>query len=179
MSRLKTRHELDLQADTLAALAPVRVKDKIADVYLQFANSEQALRAYLTMEVSIREGSLALREVEAIKLWMSQQMNCEYCLSVHSYKARQAGLETEEQLALRQGIPFGDARLECLLQLAEALLHRPGTLDDSLLAKAREHGFTDQNLVDLTMAMSTIFFTNITNHINDSLSSLPRAPSLP
>jgi len=120
VSRLTIRAAEELQAQTREALEPVIAAGRIADVYLQFANSESALRAYLHMESSIREGSLSNMEAEAIKLWVSQQ----------------------------------------------------------LFEEARGAGLNDETLVDLTMAISTIFFTNITNHINDSQSQLPAAPAL-
>ncbi len=151
---------------------------KLADVYLQFANSEPALRAYLHMEQALKQGSLATREIEAVKLWVSQQTGCEYCLSVHSFKAKAAGLDANLQLALRTGKNVGDARIDCLLKLAKALMNVPGKLPDALLAEAREAGLSDENLVDLSMAIATIYFTNLTNHINDSISSLPPAPEL-
>ena len=175
MSRLTTRIETELSTETLDALAPVRMNNKLADVYLQFANSEPALRAYLHMEASIREGSLAVREVEALKLWVSQQTGCDYCLSVHSFKAKQAGLSPEEQLLIRKGQSVGDERLDCLMKIAARLFQRAGKLPDELLQDAYSVGFTEENLVDMSLVMSTIFFTNITNHINDSQSSLPPA----
>lgn len=151
---------------------------KLADVYLQFANSEPALRAYLHMEHALKQGSLSTREIEAIKLWVSQQTGCEYCLSVHAFKAGAVGLDAEMQLSLRKGNTVDDARIDCLLKLAAALMTMPGKLSDELLAEARSVGLSDENLVDLTMAMATIYFTNLTNHINDSVSSLPPAPEL-
>ena len=175
MSRLTTRKEADLSAATLDALEPVRMNNKLADVYLEFANSEPALRAYLHMESSIREGSLPIREVEALKLWMSQQTGCEYCLSVHSFKSKQAGLDPEIQLLIRKGQITGDKRLDCLLKIASNLFRQPGTLPKDILNEAYDAGFTDENFVDLTMILSTIFFTNLTNHINDSQSPLPPA----
>jgi len=175
VSRLTTRKEAELSAETLDALAPVRMNNKLADVYLQFANSEPALRAYLHMEASIREGSLELREVEALKLWVSQQTGCDYCLSVHSFKAKQAGLDSEVQMAIRRDQGTGDERLDCLLKVALQLFRQPGTLPDSLLEESYAQGFSEENLLDLAMVMSTIFFTNISNHINDSRSSLPPA----
>jgi AhpD family alkylhydroperoxidase len=178
VSRLTTRKEADLLASTLDALAPVRMNNKLADVYLEFANSEPALRAYLHMEASIREGSLELREVEALKLWVSQQTGCNYCLSVHSFKAKQAGLDPESQIAIRKGQEIGDERLDCLIKVASHLFHQRGALAEELLEQAYGVGFTQENLVDMTMVMSTIFFTNITNHINDSQSSLPPAKAL-
>lgn len=175
MSRLTTRKEADLLAETLDALAPVRMNNKLADVYLQFANSEPALKAYLHMESSIRDGSLELREVEAVKLWVSQQTGCGYCLSVHSFKSKQAGLDPDAQMAIRKGQEIGEARLDCLLKVTKHLFRQPAMLPKELLEEAYAAGFTEENLVDLTMVMSTIFFTNITNHINDSQSPLPPA----
>ena len=167
-----------MQPETLDALESVRMTGRLAEVYLQFANSEQALRAYLQMESCLRAGSLDNKELEAIKLWVSQQTNCEYCLSIHSFKARQAGLDESAQLAIRAGRVTGDQRIDIILRVAAALFQNPGKLDDDLLGTARVAGLSDENLVDLTMAMSTIFFTNITNHINDSQSPLPAAPSV-
>lgn len=178
MSRLTTRKEADLLAETLDALTPVRINNKLADVYLQFANSEPALKAYLHMEASIRAGSLELRTVEAVKLWVSQQTGCDYCLSVHSFKAKQAGLDSATQMEIRAGLQTGDERLDCLLTLVSHLYRQPGALSRELLDDAYAVGYTDENLVDLTMVMSTIFFTNITNHINDSRSSLPPAKAI-
>lgn len=178
MSRLASRDESELQPETLAALEPVRVNGRLADVYLQFANSELALRAYLHMEASLRDGSLSARETEAVKLWVSEQTQCVYCLSVHAFKAARSGLDAALQQRIRRGEPTGDLRLDSLLQVTEAVYRTPRKLDEAVLKEARQAGLSDQNLVDLTMAISTIFFTNITNHINDSQSSLPPAPAI-
>ncbi len=151
------------------------MNNKLAPIYLEFANSEPALNAYLQMEASIRNGSLALRDIEAVKLWVSEQTGCDFCLSVHSFKAKQAGLDPDTQIAIRSNVATGDERLDCLLDVARSLFRQPGKMPDDLLSRVREHGFSDENLVDLTMVMSTIFFTNITNHINDSQSALPPA----
>ncbi|WP_157735802.1 carboxymuconolactone decarboxylase family protein [Granulosicoccus antarcticus] len=178
MSRLSTPEEASLQQETLEALESVRMNGKLAEVYLQFANSEHALRAYLHMEQALAGGSLSKTETEAIKLWVSQQTGCDYCLSVHTFKSKQAGLNAEQQRALRKGEPTGDSRIDCMLKVAQALMQVRGKLPEALLAEARETGLSDENLVDLTMAISTIYFTNLTNHINDSISSLPPAPDL-
>ncbi|MFK7862307.1 MAG: carboxymuconolactone decarboxylase family protein [Granulosicoccus sp.] len=178
MSRLTTRTTSELHATTIQALEPVRLNGKISDVYLQFSNSEAALQAYLQMEESLRKGSLSITELEAVKLWVSEQTGCDFCLSVHSFKAAQAGLSEEQQLAIRSGYPSGDVRIDALLTMAGTVFRTPGSVPQAMLDEARAVGLTDENLVDLMMAVSTIFFTNITNHINDTKSSLPPAPAL-
>ena len=154
------------------------MKGRLADVYLEFANSEPAIRAYLEMEAAVRGGSLSSREIEAIKLFISQHNACEYCLSVHTMKANAAGLEKDKQLLLRSGKPSGDERIDAIIDMVKTFFAKPGPLSNEQLAAARSAGLSDENLVDVTMAASTIFLTNITNHINETLSSLPPAPSI-
>jgi uncharacterized peroxidase-related enzyme len=175
VSRLNTCPEDSLQTETIAALEPVRQQGRLADVYLQFANSEAALRAYLVMEASLRSGSLSSADIEGIKLLVSELTLCRYCLAVHGMKARQAGLDADRQTAIRRGERTGDERQDAMFALVRALFTTPGVLDEALLQAARDAGITDTELVDITMAMSTIFFTNITNHINDTALTLSPA----
>lgn len=178
MTRLNTCSSAELSADTNQALEPFLQNGKIADVYLQFANSEVALQAYLHMERSLRAGSLSNTQLEAIKLWLSQQTGCDFCLSVHSYKAKVAGLDEAKQMAIRKDQPTGEAQVDAVLELARVLFRTPGSVSQETLDSARSAGLSDENLLDLTMAMSTIFFTNITNHLNDTKSPMKAAPPL-
>jgi len=149
-----------------------------AEIYLQFSNSEPAIRAYLGMESALQCGSLTEQELECIKLLVSELTQCEYCLSVHSFKARKTGIKQADQLLIRQGKPTGNSRFDMIARLVLSLFKQPGALEQNLLDDARAVGFSDENLVDICMAMSTIFFTNITNHINHSQSTLPPAPEI-
>jgi len=151
---------------------------RLSDVYLEFASSEAAIRAYLGMEAAIRGGSLSSREVEAIKLFISEHNACDFCLSVHTMKATAADLDSDEQLLIRQGKSVNDPRIDAIIEMLKTFIVDPGPLSDEQLAAARDAGLSDENLVDVTMAASTIFFTNITNHINDTLSPLPPAPAI-
>ena len=178
MPRLSSVKESDLSPELIAQLEPTRIGGNIADVYLQFANSEAALLGYLAMERSLQAGSLTNRDIETVKLLVSEITRCDYCLSVHTMKARKAGLDKEMQKSIRIGSDTGDQRLNSIATIVRTFFSSPGTLDATLLAEARSAGLTDANLVDITMAVSTIFFTNITNHINDTESSLPPAPEI-
>lgn len=179
VTRLSTCKESALSAETLKALEPVRQNGAVAEVYLQFANSEAALQAYLAMERALQAGSLDMRDLECIKLLVSELTQCDYCLSIHSFKSKKAGISAPHQLLIRQAKPTGDTRIDIIVSLVIALLKQPGMLDQHLLDEARAVGLSDENLVDICMCMSTIFFTNITNHINHSKSPLAPAPDLP
>ncbi len=176
MARLNTRDEATLSTEALASLEPTRMNGKIADVYLQFANSEPATMAYLQMEASLRKSSLSELEIESIKLLVSEINQCEYCLAMHTMKSRKAGIDSDMQMAIRSHRKTSNARVDALLDIVRAFFKQPGPLSDELLNNARSSGLTDQELVETAMAVSTIFFTNITNHINDTEVTIPAAP---
>jgi len=127
----------------------------------------------------LQAGALNGAEQECIKLLVSELTQCEHCLSIHSFKSKKAGIGEAEQLLIRQGAPTGNLQLDVLVKLVLALFKQPGTLDEHVLDEARAAGMSDEKLVDVCMCMSTIFFTNVTNHINHSTSPLPPAPELP
>jgi len=178
MHRLTTKNESDLEQATLDSLEPVRMGGKISDVYLQFANSEIALRAYLQMEESARAGSLSDLEIEAIKLLVSEKNRCDYCLSVHDMKARKLGLDTESRLSVRRAESTGNARIDAITMIANEFFSNPGPLSDDLVERGRSAGLCDREFVDIGMAVATIFFTNIVNHVNNTQASLPPAPRI-
>jgi len=178
MHRLTTRKEDDLEQPTLDSLEPVRMGGKISDVYLQFANSEGALRTYLQMEATLREGSLSDVELESIKLLVSEKNHCDYCLSVHDMKARKLGLDTQSRRSVRRAESTGNARIDAITSIANEFFNNPGPLTDGLVEKGRAAGLGDREFVDIGMAVATIFFTNIVNHMNDTQASLPPAPSV-
>lgn len=178
MARLQTRDESTLSKDTISLLEPTKVNGQLADVYLQFANSEPALAAYMRMEESLRNGTLSGQELEAIKLAVSEHTQCDYCLSVHSMKARKAGLDAATQLAIRSGKNTGIDRIDIIIDIVGHFFHQRGPLPDAMITNAKKQGFTDTQLVDIAMAVSTIFFTNITNHINNTEQTLPAPPAI-
>ena len=179
MARLGSREETSLSSETLAALEPTRVNGKLADVFLQFANSEPATVAYRAMESSLASASLSALEIEAIKLAVSEINRCDFCLAIHTMKSRKAGIEKEMQMAIRGGGKTDNERVNALLEIVRTFFKQPGPLTDEVLNNARSAGLSDQELVETAMAVSTIFFTNITNHINNTEPTLPVAPVVP
>jgi len=65
-----------------------------------------------------------------------------------------------------------------MLDIVRAFFKKPGPISEELLKNARANGLTDQELVEIAMAVSTIFFTNITNHINNSETTVAAAPAI-
>ena len=96
---------------------------------------------------------------------VSQINGCAYCLDMHSKDLRAAG-ETEQRLYVLDAwrdVPFYTGRERAALAWAEAVTKiTGGDVPDSVFENARKQ-FSDEELIDLTLAVTTI---NSYNRIN-------------
>jgi uncharacterized peroxidase-related enzyme len=149
---------------------------KVPNSYIGIGgNSPVALEAVLTLEGSVKKGSLSPQDVEVVKLVVSQTTGCDYCLAAHTLMGKKTGLSREAILALRQGQPSGDARNDALARFTLVLITTSGTIPGDVLDAVRQVGFTDAQIVDVTMTIASIAFTNLFNRINDTTLDFPAA----
>ena len=139
------------------------------------SNSPVALEAVLNLEASLKKSSLSARDIEVVKLVVSETTGCDYCLAAHTLMGKKIGLSREAILALRHAEPSGDARDDALARFVLYLLNTSGTVPAAEVAVVRQAGITDAQLVDVTMAVASIAFTNLFNRINDTTLDFPAA----
>jgi uncharacterized peroxidase-related enzyme len=175
MSRL---HTLALsEATGHAAQLFTAVKSAIGKVPNSYigigGNSPIALEAVLTLEGSVKKGSLSARDIEVVKLVVSQATGCDYCLAAHTMMGKKQGLSREAILALRHAQPSGDAHNDALAKFTLILVTTTGTVPVEGVNAIKQAGFTDAQIVDITMTIASIAFTNLFNRINDTTIDFP------
>lgn len=114
-----------------------------------------ALKTLFHTGAYLKKSSLEEKLRELVDIRVSQINGCAYCLDMHSKDARAHG-ETEQRiycLNTWRESPFYTDRERAALAWAEAVTacHTP----DEVFLKVKEH-FTEEELVDLTLAISTI-----------------------
>ena len=118
----------------------------------------EAMRAMRGLAQFVDQCGLEHGLLELVKVRASQLNNCGFCIDMHTRDARQAG-ETEQRLyclSVWHEAPFYSERERAALAWTEALtLVADGEADDALYAATREH-FSEEELVDLTMAIVLI-----------------------
>jgi len=119
----------------------------------------EAYQAMLALEMFVRKSSkLAPSLIELVKMRASQINGCAYCIDMHSKDAREAGESEQRLYALNawRETPFFTAREQAALAWTEAVtLVTEGHVSDAVYEQARQQ-FSDQELVNLTMAIVTI-----------------------
>jgi uncharacterized peroxidase-related enzyme len=148
----------------------------VPNAYVGIAsNSPHALEAALNLDATLKKGSLSGREIEAVKLVVSDVADCKYCLAAHTMIGKMQGLDAAAMLALRRGQASGDARLDALSSLARALVETSGAVPADVLEDVRGAGYTDAQIVDVMLAITSITFTNLFNRVNDTTLDFPPA----
>jgi uncharacterized peroxidase-related enzyme len=137
------------------------------------AHGPAALSAILAAEAVLARSMLSRRDQETIKLLLSSIAGCDYCVAAHSQLGKLAGLRPEELKQIRDGKPTGDAKRDALVRFVRKLAETSGTVGDADFAAIKQAGYSDAQLVDISLAFATTVFTNVFNRINDTEIDFP------
>jgi uncharacterized peroxidase-related enzyme len=126
------------------------------------------LSAVLNAEGTLASGSLSKQDLETIKLLVSGQTGCDYCVAAHAMLGKMTGLSAEALKQIRAGEPTGDARRDALVHFVLNLQKTSGTIGENEFAAIRAAGYTDTQLTEISLAIAMTIFTNTFNRINDT-----------
>lgn len=130
---------------------------------------QNALKPLYSVGGYLKKSSVEPSLLELVYFRVSQINGCAYCLDMHSKDARAKG-ETEQRLyglsAWRE-TPFYTDRERAGLAWAEAVT--ACAVPDQVYSRVKQY-FTDEELIDLTLAVTTI---NTWNRINLAFPNIP------
>jgi uncharacterized peroxidase-related enzyme len=156
-----------------------QLKESIGGVPNTFAaigaHGAAALKAILQAESVLAAGTLSKRDQETIKLTVSEVTGCNYCVAAHSLLGKLAGLKPDVLKQIRAGKPSGDAKRDALVRFVRNLMQTSGEISDEQFSAIKAAGYTDAQLVDISLAIALIVFTNVFNRINDTELDFPAA----
>ena len=127
-----------------------------------------ALKAFLAVDGLLAAGTLGKKDIETIRIVVSQGTGCDYCLAAHTMLGKMAGLPVDTLRALRNGQTTGDAKRDALADFVRILVNTTGTLSQAQFDAVKAAGYSDVQLAEVSMAVAGIIFTNLFNRINDT-----------
>jgi AhpD family alkylhydroperoxidase len=137
-----------------------------------------AVKAMLALETYTRKSGLEPTLLDLVKIRASQINGCAFCLDMHIREARQGG-ETDARIYLLDAwseSPVYSERERAALAWTDAVTLVSAThVPDEVFEQARRH-FSDEELVNLTLAVATI---NSWNRINVSFRTMPPVQEAP
>lgn len=131
----------------------------VPNLYATIGYSSNALSSFLNFSGSASKGSFTNKEVEAIKLAVSQANNCVYCKSAHTAIAKMNGFSDEEAAQLRTAT-IEDQKLNVLTTLAKQIAEKAGHVDNEVRENFFALGYDEKALMDFISVVIAVTFTN-------------------
>jgi uncharacterized peroxidase-related enzyme len=154
-----------------------QIKKAIGNVPNTFAaiaaHGPAALKTVLAADIVLASGSLAKSDREIIKLIISEAAGCDYCVAAHSHLGKLVGVTPNVLKQVRNGQPTGDTRRDALITFVRKLARTSGTISDQDFAAIKAAGYSDAQLVEISLAFAITVFTNVFNRINDTEIDFP------
>jgi len=131
----------------------------VPNIYATIGYSSQALEAFLAYSGAAGDQTFSKKEIEAIKLAVSEANGCDYCQAAHTAIAKMNGFTDEEAYELRKAT-IGDAKLSALATLAQEVAKNAGHASDEAKQGFFNQGYDEKALIDFIAVVTSVTFTN-------------------
>lgn len=152
------------------------IKSKIGmvpNLFKTFARSPSVLDGYLGFSDTLSKGLLDAKQREVVALAVAQANECHYCISAHTAIGKGAGLTSEEMHKARAGQGL-NARDGAIAAFAKTVVATHGRVSDADIAKARNAGLNDDQLVEIIANVALNVLTNYTNNVAQTDIDFPK-----
>jgi uncharacterized peroxidase-related enzyme len=137
----------------------------VPNMFRLISTSPQALEGYVGMSGALAKGALPAATRERIALAVAEVNSYDYCLSAHTYLARNvARLDAAEIGANRQGAST-DAKADAAVRFAAQVARGRGHLGEGDLSTVRLAGHTDAQVIEIGQHVALNTWTNYFNEI--------------
>jgi uncharacterized peroxidase-related enzyme len=175
MSRIQTPAVETATGATAELFAQIKkAVGRVPNAYAAIGALEpNALKAMLQADGALSAGTLSKQDRETIKIVVSQVGGCDYCVAAHSQIGKMVGLPPETLKQIRAGEATGDAKRDALTHFVRKLVRTSGTVSEAEFNAILDAGYTEAQLVEISLAIAVIVFTNVFNRINDTTIDFP------
>lgn len=176
MARLTTVNVAGATGETKDLFDAVKAHmGAIPNLTKALAVSPTALRAYLAFHEALDNGSLDPGLRERIALGSAEYNACTYCLSAHSFLAKNVAKLSQDEIAAARRFTSADPRIDAGLRFTRAVLEQRGEVSDDDLDLVRAAGYSDGELAEIVADVALNTLTNYFNRLADPDNEFPRA----
>lgn len=130
--------------------------------------SPAALQGYLALLAALDGGTLGAQTSERIALAVAEANGCQYCLSLHTDRARsRAELDDAEITANRSG-SSNDPQAEVAVRFAAKLVRTQGEIGVDDLSALKAAGYDDGQIVEIVLHVGLNILAGYVNKVGDT-----------
>jgi uncharacterized peroxidase-related enzyme len=140
----------------------------VPNLHRVLAESPAALEAYSTLWGIAEKTSFSPVERNIVYLSIIYENECVYCMAGHTNLSRMAKVSDDAIMAVREGRPIADAKLEALRQFAAVVTRNRGVVSPAEVAAFKKAGYGNQAILDVLVLAATKLISNYTNHLAET-----------
>ncbi|GAA0584245.1 carboxymuconolactone decarboxylase family protein [Rhizomicrobium electricum] len=145
----------------------------VPNLFRLVANSPAALEGYLGLSGALGKGTLPAPTRERIALAVAEANGCDYCLSAHTYLAKNlAKLDDAEITANRSGAS-NDPKADAALAFAVKVVRARGHVSDADVAAVKAAGYDDAQVIEIVQHVALNTWTNYINSVAETEIDFP------
>ncbi|MCP5471770.1 MAG: peroxidase-related enzyme [Steroidobacteraceae bacterium] len=132
------------------------------NMFKAVANSPAALQSMWAAFGALGQGTLGAKLGEQIAVAIANRNRCEYCLAAHTVLGQNAGASAAEMGAAQVG-QSNDSKTAAALAFALKVVEQRAQVTEADVARLRESGLRDEQIVEIIAHVALNLFTNYIN----------------
>lgn len=135
----------------------------VPNMFRLISNSPQTLEGYLGIGAALGKGALPAATRQRIALAVAEVNGCSYCLSAHSYIAKNLTKLDDAEIAANRSGGSNDPKADAAVHFAAKLVRERGQVAETDLAAVKLAGYTDGQVLEIILHVALNTFTNYVN----------------
>lgn len=143
----------------------VKMLGSAPNMFRLTANSPAALEGYLGLNGALAKGALTPQTRERIALAVAQINGCDYCLSAHTYLAKNLAKLDEAEIAANRAGGSSDPKADAAVRFAAKLVRMRGQVPDADVSAVKLAGYSNAEIVEI---VAHVALNTLTNYLNEA-----------
>jgi len=135
----------------------------VPNVFRIIANSPAALEAFVGCYSALGKCGLDRLTRERIALAVAEANGSDYCLSLQTFRVRQAAILDDIEITANRSGASNDITADAAVRFAARLARERGRVGDADFETMRRAGYADADIVEVIATVAINVFANIVN----------------
>ncbi len=137
----------------------------VPNLFRLVANSSAALEGYLGLSGALAKGKLPAATRERIALAVAEINGCGYCLSAHTYLAKNLAKLDDAEIAANRNGASNDPKADAAIRFAAKVTTARGHVSDEDVRAVKAAGYDDAQVIEIVQHVALNTWTNYLNEV--------------
>ncbi|MFC7298699.1 MULTISPECIES: carboxymuconolactone decarboxylase family protein [Oxalobacteraceae] len=137
----------------------------VPNLFRLVGSNPAALEGYLNLSGALNKGALPAPTRERIALAIAEFNACDYCLSAHTYLAKNLAKLSDAEITANRSGSSSDPKAEAAVAFALKVATDRGHVNDSDIQTVKAAGYDDAQVIEIIAHVALNVLTNYINSV--------------